>query len=379
MPAHAATGADPAGSSHPAKPVEGGNSAEMEAGFAAVLRTVVLAKTKASVRMVAFKIFKPKETSLSVSQVFKNSAKKRDMTLSQYLRHIVRSEGWRSLLSRMVPAYVGNAASSAALFTTYASISPYPLLIEWRADDPPAMPTDSFLRVFANVFPYGFAAGLAHVCVALPLKTMLASHYAHEPFWMLFEPGHAGNLRPGKSVCSGGDTRAAGSRKLRQVAMVQPWRLMHEIAGTVLCARMWQHNMRISLVRDPLAFGAFFAAYEAVKGRAQVVSAEACKEASFVRHVEIFVSASTACVAGGSAGAAYSCVKVPITWVSDVTVSRWQPMASRAFARHLALSVFKHSLPNAGAFLAIELFMHYAGLVSPRSVGVIVNVVHDLM
>ena len=47
--------------------------------------------------------------------------------------------------------------------------------------------------------------------------------------------------------------------------------------------------------------------------------------------------------------------------------------------RHLALSVFKHSLPNAGAFLAIELFMHYAGLVSPRSVGVIVNVVHDLM
>ena len=75
MPAHAATGADPAGSSHPAKPVEGGNSAEMEAGFAAVLRTVVLAKTKASVRMVSFKIFKPKETSLSLSQVFKNSAK----------------------------------------------------------------------------------------------------------------------------------------------------------------------------------------------------------------------------------------------------------------------------------------------------------------
>ena len=138
MPAHAATGADPAGSSHPAKPVEGGNSAEMEAGFAAVLRTVVLAKTKASVRMVSFKIFKPKETSLSLSQVFKNSAKKRDMTLNQYLRHLVRSEGWQSLLFRMVPAYVGNAASSAALFTTYASISPYPLLIEWRADDPPA-------------------------------------------------------------------------------------------------------------------------------------------------------------------------------------------------------------------------------------------------
>lgn len=77
---------------------------------------------------------------------------------------------------------------------------------------------------------------------------------------------------------------------------------------------------------------------------------------------EIVVSATTAAIAGGCAGTAYSVVRVPMKWVTDPVLSCGRGLKSREFMTHLARSAMRQSLPNALAFVAIEVFLHYSGV-----------------
>ena len=65
---------------------------------------------------------------------------------------------------------IGNSLSSMGLFTTYALISPFPLLVDWQPTSAHA-PTSTrvpLLWVFPNVFPYGVAAGCVHAAISMP-------------------------------------------------------------------------------------------------------------------------------------------------------------------------------------------------------------------
>ena len=235
-----------------------------------------MAKTKNTVRLISFKAFKPKEKSLSWSRALRKEAERKQMTLGEYLRKIFRGEGFLGIARRFLPGYVGNAASSIALFSTYTQFSPYVLTVEWKPPTNPPTQASAldeaayghgghFQEVVSQVFPCGVAAGLVHALVALPAKTVLASHYSREPLWFLFEPWRADRLKPGMSVSSGGDLRGAGARLLVETAKKEPWRLLHQLSDTVLAHRMLQPSQRIALIADPLAFGIFFATYEALK------------------------------------------------------------------------------------------------------------------
>jgi len=122
---------------------------------------------------------------------------------------------------------------------------------------------------------------------------------------------------------------------------------------------MW--TKKWTMPQDSLGFAFFFATYEAVK-QSMLPHAVNAVSGCTLRDSEIVVSASTAVVAGGSAGAVYSLVKTPIQWSTDLKVSLGQRMMSHEFARHLSSSVLKQSLPNAASFLVVELLMHYLNL-----------------
>ena len=174
------------------------------------------------------------------------------------------------------------------------------------------------------------------------------------------QPATSSTLSPSMGcVISGGNYTRSGFRHLRQLAATQPLRVPAHLASTILAQRMW--TKKWTMPQDSLGFAFFFATYEAVK-QSILPHAVNAMSSSTLNDSEIVVSASTAFVAGASAGGVYSLVKTPIQWRTDFQVSLGQRMLSHEFARHLSSSVLKQSLPNAASFLVIELLMHYLNL-----------------
>ena len=173
------------------------------------------------------------------------------------------------------------------------------------------------------------------------------------------QPATSSTLSPSMGcVVSGGDYTRSGLRHLRQLAAT-PMRVPSHLASTILAQRMW--GKKWTMPQDSLGFAFFFATYEAVK---QSLLPQAVSGFSRwrLKDSEIVVSASTAFVAGLSAGAVYGGWAGALKWRSDFQVSMGKRMMSNEFARHLSSSVLKQSLPNAASFLVIELLMHYLNL-----------------
>eukprot|EP00802_Teleaulax_amphioxeia_P016708 Tamp_16833.p1 GENE.Tamp_16833~~Tamp_16833.p1 ORF type:complete len:399 (-),score=35.43 Tamp_16833:202-1398(-) len=338
---------------------------ELEAETFAILRTMIIAKTKNSVRLLSFKMFKPKDRSLSWMRRLKKEAARENLSLRQLIGHVVRGEGYTGIMRRVLPGWVGNSLSSIALFSTYTFISPYSLLVDWRPEYASAEYEHGNRApvhfVWAGAAPYGAVAGFMHAAVAIPAKTVLGSHYAHEPPWLLLEPATPATVQPGGGcVISGGSATKAGMRAISDTVKSNPLRLASVLGSTIFAQRCY--HLRYHLARDTLGFGAFFGGYEATKHLLLPALASGVSRQPWAVDKEVWVSAGTAMFAGGCAGAAYSVIKAPFSWYFDPRLSLGRKMFSREFAQHAGMTIFRQSIPNAAAFTAIELLMHYAGL-----------------
>eukprot|EP00277_Geminigera_cryophila_P014499 CAMPEP_0179443802 /NCGR_PEP_ID=MMETSP0799-20121207/27273_1 /TAXON_ID=46947 /ORGANISM="Geminigera cryophila, Strain CCMP2564" /LENGTH=179 /DNA_ID=CAMNT_0021230259 /DNA_START=312 /DNA_END=848 /DNA_ORIENTATION=- len=179
---------------------------------------------------------------MSWKRMFVMEAKTHEMTFREYLRHVLNGEGYSGVARRVLPGYIGNSLSSMGLFTTYALISPFPLLVDWQptsahAPVPARVP---LLWVFPHVFPYGVAAGCVHAAISMPAKTLLQSHYAYEPMWMLLQPATPATHSPRMgSVVVGGDETRSGIRKIKHIIRTNPLILPHHLSTTILAQRLW--------------------------------------------------------------------------------------------------------------------------------------------
>lgn len=79
-----------------------------EAELLAVLRTFIYAKMKSSIRLMSFKMFKPRSQTMSGwKNMIKKEAAEKNMTLGQLVQNVMRGEGFVGIARRYLPSYIG--------------------------------------------------------------------------------------------------------------------------------------------------------------------------------------------------------------------------------------------------------------------------------
>ena len=78
-----------------------------EAELLAVLRTFIYAKMKSSIRLMSFKMFKPRSQTISWKNMIKKEAAEKNMTLGQLVQNVMRGEGFVGIARRYLPSYIG--------------------------------------------------------------------------------------------------------------------------------------------------------------------------------------------------------------------------------------------------------------------------------
>ncbi|EKX34210.1 hypothetical protein GUITHDRAFT_119627 [Guillardia theta CCMP2712] len=294
---------------------QGERAMEPSAGFLAIIRSVMMVKLKTLVRVMSFKAFKPSHPHYSWLQRFKDAAKLQEKTLTDYLRHVLQREGLCGVVKRALPAYMGSAMSSMTLYSVYSEmqcLSSLSQSVYFRVSH--------HRQTFREVMGYGCAAGAAHGIVSAPTKIILNAYY-NQPR---------------------GSSPSLSLPALRRLFLPKHW-----------------SAAAMTLLKDSLAFGAFFGGYEACKQTSTRQVAELLEGRQLLLDRHVALVSGAAVLSGGFAGFCYTSVKFPIGWFLE------RKHGSRPWVRFPSL-FFKaaalSSLPNACSFLALELFLHYSGM-----------------